>query len=91
MRVFFEFKYACRIVAYYDTILLGGQTMELLDKKIDQLKQLLMTYENDELSLRDLDYLDGTFEELIEDIRKIKNDIVNDRFQELLDELNDDF
>lgn len=65
--------------------------MKILDKKIDELKQLIKSYEYDELSLRDLDYMDETFEEIVMNIRELKNDIVNDRFKELLDGINRDF
>lgn len=65
--------------------------MKILDKKIDELKQLLKSYEYDELSLRDLDYMDETFEEIVMNIRELKNDIVNDRFKELLDGINRGF
>lgn len=65
--------------------------MKILDKKIDELKQLLKSYEYDELSLRDLDYMDETFEEIVMNIREFKNDIVNDRFKELLDGINRGF
>lgn len=65
--------------------------MKTLDKMIDELKQLLKSYEYDELSLRDLDYMDESFEEIVMNIRELKNDIVNDRFKELLDGINRGF
>lgn len=61
--------------------------MKILDKKIDELKQLLKNYEYDELSLRDLDYMDEHFEELLNEIRELKNDLVNDRFIKTLKDL----
>jgi uncharacterized small protein (DUF1192 family) len=54
--------------------------MDLINKKIEELTKLLNRYANDELSLLDLDYLDEQFDELMEDIKRLKEDIVNDRF-----------
>lgn len=55
--------------------------MNIIDKKINELKQILNTYKNEELSLRDLIYLDEEFNEIITNIKEIKEEIINDRFR----------
>lgn len=60
--------------------------MNNIDKKIEELRELIDTYINDELSLRDLSYLDVRLEEIFNDIRQIKKKIIDDRFYRALDE-----
>lgn len=60
--------------------------MQLLEKYIEKLKQLLKMYEESELSLRDLDLLDELFNETIEEIKELKESIIYDRWKKLFDD-----
>lgn len=64
--------------------------MNDIDKKIEELKHLINTFINDELSLRDLSYLDEQLEEIFNDIREMKNKIIDDRFYRALEDAEKD-
>lgn len=62
-----------------------------IEEKLEQLRSLIKSYVYDELSLRDLDYLDEQFNELLDEIKQCKEEIVNERFTELLNGMNRGF
>lgn len=64
--------------------------MNDIDKKIEELKHLINTFINDELSLRDLSYLDEQLEEIFNDIREMKKKIIDDRFYRALEDAEKD-
>lgn len=64
--------------------------MNNIDKKIEELKNLINTFINDELSLCDLSYLDEQLEEIFNDIREMKKKIIDDRFYRALEDAEKD-